>query len=515
MAYFNLAQCDAGGWTKRWTARLIEHNRSRWALVDPDRRGTRAVTVTIKGRIDSMPMSRDEIYAKVQGSWWTRWAWTPRKSHPRPRSARTSALKASTFWISSSAWKRHSPPIRPSRSRFRAASCFPDDLPTLMNDERYVKDGKITPEGIAELKKRMPFSDFTEFDKNPSMETAAIAVDRRHDREVHAIEIRSLVEPNCMRWIWIDKFVEFTPGTSATAMKNVSLAEEHLHDLYPAFPIMPHSLIIEGMAQTAGILVGEARNFSEKVILAKIGRATFHRLVRPAIRSIISRRSSSSTRRAHRSAGRAGGPGCRIAAGRRDRDDVQPHRQEPGGHGVSRSIISFSPSSSRNLLKTYRSGAEHSVIEVVCGEWSSPASAIISPIGIGSEAHWESLLAGKVGVRRIAVVRSGGFPCQIAGRSAAVQNRRFRSQDLSQGDQGDGPRHRAGGRRRRRCVQGCGPAIAGVHRKTQFRRHPLRLQHRRGPDQRRTQRADRRHDHRPVRIRTQSPRSAPMGHATA
>jgi 3-hydroxyacyl-[acyl-carrier-protein] dehydratase len=84
-----------------------------------------------------------------------------------------------------------------------------------------------------------------------------------------------------MRWIWIDKFTEFTSRTSATAVKNVSLAEEHLHDLYPAFPIVPHSLIVEGMAQTAGILVGEARNFEEKVILAKIGRATFHRLVRP------------------------------------------------------------------------------------------------------------------------------------------------------------------------------------------------------------------------------------------
>jgi 3-hydroxyacyl-[acyl-carrier-protein] dehydratase len=84
-----------------------------------------------------------------------------------------------------------------------------------------------------------------------------------------------------MRWIWIDKFTEFTPRTSATAVKCVTLAEEHLHDLYPDFPIVPHSLIVEGMAQTAGILVGEAANFSEKVILAKIGRATFHRLVRP------------------------------------------------------------------------------------------------------------------------------------------------------------------------------------------------------------------------------------------
>src|SRR3954464_8543224 len=84
-----------------------------------------------------------------------------------------------------------------------------------------------------------------------------------------------------MRWIWIDKFTQFTSRTSATAVKNVTLAEEQLHDLYPDFPIYPHTLIVEGMAQTAGILVGEAGKFEEKVILAKIGRATFHQLVRP------------------------------------------------------------------------------------------------------------------------------------------------------------------------------------------------------------------------------------------
>jgi acyl carrier protein len=49
---------------------------------------------------------------------------------------------------------------------------FPDDLPALMNDPQYVTDGKITPQGVAEMKKRMPFSDFTEFDKDPSIESA-------------------------------------------------------------------------------------------------------------------------------------------------------------------------------------------------------------------------------------------------------------------------------------------------------------------------------------------------------
>jgi 3-hydroxyacyl-[acyl-carrier-protein] dehydratase len=84
-----------------------------------------------------------------------------------------------------------------------------------------------------------------------------------------------------MRWIWIDKFTEFESGVRATAIKNVSLAEEHLHDHFPAWPVMPASLIVEGMAQTAGILVGEARGFREKVILAKVKRARFDREVRP------------------------------------------------------------------------------------------------------------------------------------------------------------------------------------------------------------------------------------------
>ena len=84
-----------------------------------------------------------------------------------------------------------------------------------------------------------------------------------------------------MRWIWIDRFVEFKPGVSATAVKNVSLAEEHLHDHWEDFPVMPVSLMIEGMAQTAGILVGQARDFKEKVILAKIALAEITEPVLP------------------------------------------------------------------------------------------------------------------------------------------------------------------------------------------------------------------------------------------
>ena len=80
-----------------------------------------------------------------------------------------------------------------------------------------------------------------------------------------------------MRWIWIDRFVEFHSGKSARAVKNLSLAEDHFADHFPGYPVMPAALILEGLAQTGGILVGEANEFREKVVLAKVPRAVFHR----------------------------------------------------------------------------------------------------------------------------------------------------------------------------------------------------------------------------------------------
>src|SRR5205823_3964520 len=80
-----------------------------------------------------------------------------------------------------------------------------------------------------------------------------------------------------MRWIWIDRFLEFQRGKSARALKNLSLAEDYFADHFPGYPIMPGSLILEGLAQTGGILVGEANDFREKVVLAKIPWVRFQR----------------------------------------------------------------------------------------------------------------------------------------------------------------------------------------------------------------------------------------------
>lgn len=84
-----------------------------------------------------------------------------------------------------------------------------------------------------------------------------------------------------MRWIWFDRFLEFESGRRARSIKNVTLAEEQIADHFPGIPMMPASLITEGLAQTGGLLVGQANDFRERVVLAKVGRMTFHFAARP------------------------------------------------------------------------------------------------------------------------------------------------------------------------------------------------------------------------------------------
>lgn len=82
-----------------------------------------------------------------------------------------------------------------------------------------------------------------------------------------------------MRWIWIDRILELNSGKSARTLKNLSTAEDYFADHLPGFPVMPASLILEGLAQTGGVLVGEANGFREKVVLAKIPQARIFREV--------------------------------------------------------------------------------------------------------------------------------------------------------------------------------------------------------------------------------------------
>jgi len=85
-----------------------------------------------------------------------------------------------------------------------------------------------------------------------------------------------------MHWFWIDRITVFESQRRAESIKTVTLAEDHLHDHFRFAPMMPGSLIIEGIAQTAGLLLHEAKGYKEKVVLAKIPKFCFHQVdIRP------------------------------------------------------------------------------------------------------------------------------------------------------------------------------------------------------------------------------------------
>jgi len=66
-------------------------------------------------------------------------------------------------------------------------------------------------------------------------------------------EIRNYL-PHRYPFLLVDRVVELTPGESIVAYKNVTVNEPFFNGHFPDHPVMPGVLIVEAMAQAAGIL---------------------------------------------------------------------------------------------------------------------------------------------------------------------------------------------------------------------------------------------------------------------
>ncbi len=73
------------------------------------------------------------------------------------------------------------------------------------------------------------------------------------------VDINRIMEmiPHRYPILLVDRVLEYVPGESAIALKNVTINEPHFQGHFPGFPVMPGVLIIEAMAQTAALVVVE------------------------------------------------------------------------------------------------------------------------------------------------------------------------------------------------------------------------------------------------------------------
>ena len=70
------------------------------------------------------------------------------------------------------------------------------------------------------------------------------------------VGIREILDllPHRYPFILVDRVLELVPGKSIVALKNVTINEPFFMGHFPTRPVMPGVLIIEAMAQAAGIL---------------------------------------------------------------------------------------------------------------------------------------------------------------------------------------------------------------------------------------------------------------------
>lgn len=91
--------------------------------------------------------------------------------------------------------------------------------------------------------------------------------------------------PHRYPFLLIDRVVALDFDKSVTALKNVSANEPFFQGHFPGHPVMPGVLIIEAMAQAAGVLImlSESRDPAHPVVfyLVKVDKTRFNRIVVP------------------------------------------------------------------------------------------------------------------------------------------------------------------------------------------------------------------------------------------
>lgn len=99
------------------------------------------------------------------------------------------------------------------------------------------------------------------------------------------IDIKRIMEilPHRYPFLLVDRITALEPGKTITGVKNVTMNEPFFQGHFPGEPVMPGVLILEGMAQTGGILacLSDPSMIGKLVYFAGVDKARFRRVVRP------------------------------------------------------------------------------------------------------------------------------------------------------------------------------------------------------------------------------------------
>lgn len=96
---------------------------------------------------------------------------------------------------------------------------------------------------------------------------------------IESREIQKIL-PHRFPFLLVDRIIEFEPK-KAVGIKNVTINEPFFQGHFPDFPVMPGVLIVEAMAQVAGILAFKSGAKGNSVYFMSIEKAKFRKPVIP------------------------------------------------------------------------------------------------------------------------------------------------------------------------------------------------------------------------------------------
>lgn len=104
--------------------------------------------------------------------------------------------------------------------------------------------------------------------------------------QTSTLEIQDIVRllPHRYPFLLVDRILEINGDNSCIGIKNVTVNEPFFPGHFPARPVMPGVLLIEGMAQTAGAICALSRGFDKapkSVLFLTVDKAKFRRPVVP------------------------------------------------------------------------------------------------------------------------------------------------------------------------------------------------------------------------------------------
>jgi 3-hydroxyacyl-[acyl-carrier-protein] dehydratase len=84
-----------------------------------------------------------------------------------------------------------------------------------------------------------------------------------------------------MRHYHLDRITSLESGVRATGVRAVSLSDDVFTEHFPGNPVLPGVYLLEGLAQTAGVLLWESSRHARIAVMVSVDRARFPAFARP------------------------------------------------------------------------------------------------------------------------------------------------------------------------------------------------------------------------------------------